>query len=125
MAKCDKVVQRWRAQGPQPLNTGGWDVDGKPLPDPTPQYTSGLWLFVDRHHISHFFPPNFFPPYDTPEKRNIIFEFLQEEWDEATMSWKSAFRSREIVLTRADSNSSQRDQVEAFGCDIGMCTSWA
>ena len=69
------------------MNTGGWDVDGKELDNP-PQYTSGLWLFVDRDNISHFFPPNFYPPYNTPEKHYIIMEFLKDEWDEKSLSWK-------------------------------------
>jgi hypothetical protein len=76
-------------KGPQPLNTGGWDIDGKELTD-RPTYTSGIWLFIDRDNISHFFPPNFYPPYNTPEKHRIIMEFLKDEWDEKTLSWKPA-----------------------------------
>jgi hypothetical protein len=49
---------------------------------------SGIWLFTDRENISHFFEPNFLPPYDTPEKRKIILDVLKEEWDEKTLSWK-------------------------------------
>lgn len=49
---------------------------------------SGIWLFTDRANITHFFAPNFLPPYDTPEKRRIIFDVLKEEWDEGTLSWK-------------------------------------
>jgi len=49
---------------------------------------SGIWLFTDRANITHFFPPNFLPPYDTPGKRRIIFDVLKEEWDEKTLSWK-------------------------------------
>ena len=49
---------------------------------------SGIWLFTDRANITHFFPPNFLPPYDTPEKRRIIFDVLKEEWDEVSLSWK-------------------------------------
>jgi hypothetical protein len=45
-------------------------------------------LFQDRENITHFFPPNFLPPYDTPDKRKIIMDFLREEWDEKTLSWK-------------------------------------
>lgn len=84
---CDAAIQKWRLLGPQPLNNGGWDIDGKPLAEPS-KNNSGLWLFLDRENITHFFPPNFLPPYDTPEKRKIIFEFLKDEWDEKTLSWK-------------------------------------
>mmetsp|Transcript_757 Transcript_757/g.1731 ORF Transcript_757/g.1731 Transcript_757/m.1731 type:complete len:609 (+) Transcript_757:138-1964(+) len=51
-------------------------------------YHSGIWLFTDRENITHFFRPNFLPPYDTPEKKRIIFEVLREEWHEPTLSWK-------------------------------------
>lgn len=50
---------------------------------------SGIWLFTDRANITHFFAPNFLPPYDTPEKRKIIFDVLREEWDEKSLSWKT------------------------------------
>lgn len=49
---------------------------------------SGIWLFTDRENITHFFKPTFLPPYDTPEKRKIIFDVLKEEWHEPTLSWK-------------------------------------
>lgn len=50
---------------------------------------SGIWLFTDRENISHFFEPNFLPPYNTPEKRSLILDMLKEEWVEETLSWKS------------------------------------
>ena len=49
---------------------------------------SGIWLFTDRENITHFFKPNFLPPYDSREKRKIIFDVLKEEWDEKSLSWK-------------------------------------
>ncbi|CAJ1967827.1 unnamed protein product [Cylindrotheca closterium] len=49
---------------------------------------SGVWLFTDRQNISHFFAPNFLPPYNTPEKKKIICDVLAESWDEKTLSWK-------------------------------------
>ena len=49
---------------------------------------SGIWLFTDRENTTHFFPPNFYPPYDTVEKRRIIFDVLKEEWDEKSLSFK-------------------------------------
>jgi hypothetical protein len=58
-----------------------WDEEEK-------EYNSGIWLFTDRGNLTHFFEPNFLPPYDTPEKRKIIMDVLREEWDENTLSWK-------------------------------------
>ena len=88
-AKCASAVSKWSKLGPQALNTEGYDVDGSPFKDPPKNgYTSGLWLFTDRTKITHFFPPNFLPPYNTPDKLTIIQHFLKEEWDEKTLSWK-------------------------------------
>lgn len=75
---CAAVIRKWGLAGPRPLNAN--IVDNK----------SGIWLFQDRTKPTHFFPPNFLPPYDTEEKRQIILSYLAEEWDEATMSWKRA-----------------------------------
>jgi len=83
---CDAVLKKWKLTGPRPLNDGAWDVDGKPLAKPG-AYNSGIWLFQDRTKIKHFFPPNFLPPYDTPDKRQIILSYLTEQWDEKTLSW--------------------------------------
>ena len=87
--KCAKVVEKWREEGPKPLNNGGWDANGDPLQYPNEDgLNSGLYLFTDRENITHFFKPNFLPPYNTPEKMEIIFSHLQEEWDQDSLSWK-------------------------------------
>lgn len=74
-----------------PLNEVKRDIEGKPVEKTgvdEPGNNSGIWLFTDRENITHFFEPNFLPPYNTPEKRKIIMEVLKEEWDEKTLSWK-------------------------------------
>ncbi|GAX16612.1 hypothetical protein FisN_7Lh347 [Fistulifera solaris] len=96
--KCDQVVSQWRTKGVQPLV---WDPandtpgiqrlacqhhQGQVINDPTHQ--SGLYLFTDRTRITHHFAPNFLPPYNTPEKRQIIYKFLKEQWNETTLSWQ-------------------------------------
>ena len=73
-AMCKAVLEKWKLAGPRPLNAN--PVDNK----------SGIWLFQDRTKPTHFFPPNFLPPYDTEEKRQIILSYLTEEWDEETLS---------------------------------------
>jgi len=80
--KCYEVVQKWRGKGPQPLNSVPEESAG------VDSYTSGVWLFRDRENITNFFPPNFLPPYDTPEKREIINNFLKDEWCEKDMKFK-------------------------------------
>lgn len=96
-AKCQTVIEKWRAEGPKPLNTG-WDTKGLPLCHPS-EYSSGIFLFLDRQNITHFFQPNFLPPYDSPEKRKIILEFLREEWDEKCLSWKPVIASDSASTT--------------------------
>jgi hypothetical protein len=101
-AMCGEVVKTWKQEGAKPLvpepealkSTGLSVIKGEGSSE---AYQSGLWLFTDRKNITHFFPPNFLPPYDTPEKKQIILEFLGEEWDEKTLSWKPA--SREVGCT--------------------------
>lgn len=75
---CEAVLKKWKLAGPRPLNAN-------PVAN-----ASGIWLFTDRTKPTHFFPPNFLPPYDTEEKRQIILSYLTEEWDEKTLSWKKA-----------------------------------
>lgn len=88
------------------MNTIKRDLEGKPVPEETEKDVkeegeaekedgetseechSGIWLFTDRENITHFFAPNFLPPYNTPLKRKIIMDVLKEEWDEKTLSWK-------------------------------------
>jgi hypothetical protein len=86
-AKCNKVIQRWRQEGPKPLNIGR-DINGF-IMEPTPEFASGIYLFLDRQNITHYFPPNFLPPYDSEEKRKIILDVLSEEWDEKSLLWKN------------------------------------
>lgn len=75
---CEAVLKKWRLAGPRPLNAN--PVDNK----------SGIWLFTDRTKPTHLFPPNFLPPYNTKEKKQIILSYLAEEWDENRLSWKKA-----------------------------------
>ena len=84
---CEEVVSRWRAGGPKPLNNGGWDINGRPLENQNEKgYHSGIYLFTDRENITHYFKPNFLPPY-TGEKRKVILDFLKNRWDEETLTW--------------------------------------
>ena len=103
---CQKAVNKWKKGGPKPLvpdyenDTPGIvrakcadPLTGKVVSDK--RYQSGIYLFTDRNNITHHFAPNFLPPYDTPEKRQIILEVLGEEWDEKTLSWKPVARPAE------------------------------
>jgi len=109
--KCDAAIKKWQENGPQPLNEGGWDIDGKPLRDVNvDQCYSGIWLFADRENITHYFKPNFLPPYDTPEKRKIILKFLETEWNETELSWQTI-----------GSNDKNALENSSYFCGIDMC----
>jgi len=82
---CEAVIKKWNLAGPQPLSA---EIG---------ENKSGIWLFTDRTKPSHFFPPNFLPPYDTEEKRDIILAFLAEEWDDKSLSWKPAIWNEKAV----------------------------
>jgi hypothetical protein len=102
---CEAVIKKWRLSGPKPLNNGAWGIDGRPLEEPG-EYNSGIWLFADRENITHFFPPNFLPPYDTPEKKELILDVLREEWDEQTLSWNPAGYKEKKITQKQESNNS-------------------
>lgn len=91
-AKCEEAVQRWRKEGPKALNAISRDVKGKVVTQTSQSEQSGIWLFLDRENPTHFFAPNFLPPYNSPEKRKIIMDILKEEWDEDSLSWKTCGR---------------------------------
>lgn len=71
---------------------------------------SGIWLFTDRENITHFFPPNFLPPYDTPEKKKIIFDVLKEEWDEKSLSWKPCGQGS-MTASKATKRNNQEENI--------------
>lgn len=109
--KCDNAISKWRKNGPQPLNNGGWDANGYQLLSPHPDgYNSGIYLFTDRDTITYYFKPNFFPPYDTAEKKEHILSVLQEEWEEETLTWKPVISTVEKAL---DMIRKRREKEEA------------
>lgn len=71
-----------------------------PVPDAAASRQSGVWLFTDRQHPTHCIAPNFFAPYDTPEKRALIHQVLSEVWNPDTLSWQEApaLPSPELLL---------------------------
>jgi hypothetical protein len=98
--KCAAAVDAWRRRGPQPLvppvtknieriRYPKTVVIGGELGSDA-KFKSGLWLFVDRNTPTHLFEPNFLPPYDTTEKRKVIFDVLSQEWNETLRTWQLA-----------------------------------
>lgn len=77
--KCNRVCEEWRKMGPQlltpetdPTKPGYPNpVLGKELEEPY-----GVYLYRTRSEVTHYFPPNFLPPYNTPEKREIIQKWI-------------------------------------------------
>lgn len=103
---CDKAVKGWKKDGVKPLTPPSIDSSITQVKSGTGEASnelqSGLWLFTDRNNITHFFEPNFLPPYDTPEKKHFILDLLKEEWDEKTLSWKPVGSSCGQTLERDD-----------------------
>lgn len=102
---CEAVLKKWKLAGPRPLNAN--PVDNK----------SGIWLFTDRTKPTHLFPPNFLPPYNTEEKKQIILSYLAEEWDEKTLSWKKAVYPEKKVEKKQDVK--PRELVADAGAGVG------
>lgn len=90
---CNAVIERWRQRGPVSLqgehlsgSVGhpGSGVLGKELSEP-----HGVYLFRHRNLPIRYFAPNFLPPYDTPEKQEIIRKVLGKCWNEGTLQWET------------------------------------
>jgi hypothetical protein len=89
---CSAVVEAWRRQGPVLLE-GEVDASipgypgaatlGKELTEP-----HGVYLFRHRNLPIKYFPPNFHPPYDTPEKQELISKVLSKKWNENLLQWE-------------------------------------
>mmetsp|Transcript_8956 Transcript_8956/g.22171 ORF Transcript_8956/g.22171 Transcript_8956/m.22171 type:complete len:575 (-) Transcript_8956:1510-3234(-) len=109
--------------------TGESNANPPPIPSMRPTAPedchSGIWLFTDRANISHFFAPNFLPPYDTEEKRKIIFDVLREEWDEKSLSWKKCGHGS--MTKKKEEDSDDGNVIEMIGGCVSavidnMCT---
>jgi hypothetical protein len=89
---CQNIVRNWHKQGPMLIEP----------PEPYDKSTSGsgCYLFKDRNTIVRYFKPNFLPPYDTEEKRNIIGMILSKTWDDDTLSWVKSERVSERKRVR-------------------------
>jgi len=48
----------------------------------------GVYIFRNRNDILKYYPPNFFPPYNTPESSVIIAKVLGDHWNEAEVMLK-------------------------------------
>ena len=77
---CSDAVARWRERGPVCLEPQthpgehGFVGEKKALSDELTN-PHGVYLYKTRQDVVDYFAPNFFPPYNTPEKRAII-----EKW---------------------------------------------
>lgn len=110
LSNCQEVVEGWRTMGPQVLKTvetlapneAGCVVSpvGDEIKSP-----GGVYLFRHRNCVADYFAPNFFPPYDTPEKIAIITKTLSKTWNPDTREFDhvelpSCSDAKEDVLTK-------------------------
>lgn len=133
-AMCESVVHEWRTElGPQPLSAPVTkNIQHVSCPKTivkagmlgsSPDYKSGLWLFTNRNNPTHLFEPNFLPPYDTPEKRAIIYDILSEEWDERTLSWVNAKPLPKPQILNKEVKSKEGVCGGVFDCSDVICGS--
>ena len=82
-AHCNEAVKKWREMGPTCLEGetnsehpghAGPRAIGEELTEP-----HGVYLFRHRNMPIQYFPPNFHPPYDSPEKRKVILDVLNRK----------------------------------------------
>lgn len=133
-AHCAAVCETWHNKtGPRPLiadpNNDTADIQRLLCKDAKTgelvdnvRYQSGIYLFTDRTKITHHFAPNFLPPYNTPAKRKIILDFLKEEWDEKTLSWKPLEdKPRDDAEAREQVGSSDGKEPKIIDQITSMC----
>jgi len=90
--KCKKVIEKWKAMGPQLLlpeansNRPGYICE--PIDDELSN-PGGIYLYLHRNKIIKYFRPNFLPPYDTPEKIEILNTFLSLKWNPETLNFET------------------------------------
>ena len=89
---CNETVSSWRQRGPvalegelDPLQPG---YAGENIIDSELSQPHGVYLFRHRYLPIKYFPPNFHPPYDTAEKRQIIGAVLGRQWNEHLLQWE-------------------------------------
>lgn len=127
--KGKDIVKKWRTLGPQPLVPVDMAKNIERISTPktvvkagtlgsSPEYQSGLWLFTDRKTPTHYFEPNFLPPYDTPEKRAIIYEVLREEWCETSVQWVEASPLPKPDLLPVATKAEVVVQAPTYGCGV-------
>jgi hypothetical protein len=75
-------------------------------------HDAGIYLFRDRKTITHYFEPNFCPPY-TAEKMKMIQQILAEKWDEPTLSWKPAVDIHMMTTTMTAPEAAPEAALEA------------
>lgn len=109
-------------------NDDEMDIDMKKIKDESklengePTYSddcqSGIWLFTDRENISHQFLPNFLPPYDTPQKRELIWSFLKDEWNSETREWMPVGTAASAAVKTAGAGQEPSVSVSAMFKEI-------
>ena len=77
--RCQAAISRWREAGPKLLTAEGMKADAQ---------AGGVYIFRNRNDILKYYPPNFFPPYNTPESSVIIAKVLGDHWNEAEVMLK-------------------------------------
>lgn len=138
--RCQAAIAEWKLKGPQPLVPqkmaakihvvapacpkrlqNNWE-DPKTYETNRANYKTGVWLFTDRNTITHHILPNFLPPYDTVEKRLLIWEHLRHEWDEKTLSWVNLPESEPRDLEAESSAFSKMTSAFSTMCSSGTET---
>ena len=86
--KCSDVVKTWRETGPVYLepeqnhkNPGFIGKDNSLRDENTNPH--GIYLYKTRNEVIDYYSPNFHPPYNTPEKREIIQKWVLDIKPEA------------------------------------------
>lgn len=85
--QSEKVIEAWRARGPQSLKPSLPNHSDGSVPEEM-KNPFGLYLF--RKGVpTNYFAPNFEPPYTTTMTRSLLLSVLNKSWDTKRQEWAS------------------------------------
>ena len=89
-AHCERVIDRWREEGPQYLFPQRNYLEGDGAASDEISQPHGIYIWRgDNPAPSNYFPPNFEPPYNTSMKRALLSNLVNKSWDKKKRDWLS------------------------------------
>ena len=120
-AHCERVIGEWRDNGPQYLfpQRNYLEGDGAASEEVTQPHGVYIWR-GDNPAPSHYFPPNFEPPYNTNMKRALLSNVVNKSWDKKKRDWISepvphSITPAQLIGTMCGCTDDHRNRFSSLG----------